>query len=427
MMKFFLFRTTPLYVIQYCTCLLAVFILCLTSSPSKAQDQHAIPAQYYWYYGYAPSERGELKSSDSEAIQDGIGHVTSLDVSIPGSEWIVGPIRENPNRQNLSFINFEQKLPDSYNNVIIPSVTLQVIWHCPMDTTQIFIGDKYYCSCPTSSEIPINGQCVKPKSCQSQSDNMVGNPCNVATGQKIHQESLSLGKGFSVNLAYRSGENGSPFLSNGWTNGSDVSLSTSLINHHKIGVIRGGAVELLLRPGGRVFRARNDSSMSHLEVTSEGYTLHMKGGSVEYFNKVGNLKRRENSSGTGKTSTFDTGGRLLQQRNKYGHVANYFYNPNGRLDKVNNNQGIEYRFEYDLAGNLEFIILPDETADTWADNPKKQFHYENTEYMHHLTGITDENGVRYASYAYDSKGRAITTEHAQTTNDVGQEQFRLTY
>ena len=40
----------------------------------------------------------------------------------------------------------------------------------------------------------------------------------------------------------------------------------------------------------------------------------------------------------------------------------------------------------------------------------------------HLTGVLDENGVRYATYAYDTQGRAQSTEHAN-----GVERYTLSF
>jgi len=73
------------------------------------------------------------------------------------------------------------------------------------------------------------------------------------------------------------------------------------------------------------------------------------------------------------------------------------------------------------------VIYPDITPDNDSDNPHKLYHYEDTDFPHHLTGITDENGDRYATYAYDDNGKAISTEHATTTNAVGQEKVELDY
>src|SRR5207244_3924739 len=47
---------------------------------------------------------------------------------------------------------------------------------------------------------------------------------------------------------------------------------------------------------------------------------------------------------------------------------------------------------------------------------------QNTNLPTALTGITDENGARFAIFNYDSSGRAVSTEHAGA-ND----KFSLTY
>ncbi|EPJ47160.1 MAG: yd repeat-containing protein [Osedax symbiont Rs1] len=49
------------------------------------------------------------------------------------------------------------------------------------------------------------------------------------------------------------------------------------------------------------------------------------------------------------------------------------------------------------------------------DNAYREYHYENATNGKLLTGITDERGNRYATWAYDAQGRAISSEHANTT------------
>lgn len=73
-----------------------------------------------------------------------------------------------------------------------------------------------------------------------------------------------------------------------------------------------------------------------------------------------------------------------------------------------------YTYRYDANNNL--------TQATYPDGSSKTYHYENPSFPHHLTGISDENGTRFATYAYDSQGRAISTEHAG-----GQERFEFGY
>lgn len=69
-----------------------------------------------------------------------------------------------------------------------------------------------------------------------------------------------------------------------------------------------------------------------------------------------------------------------------------------------------FQYTYDAAGNLASVITPDAKTRT--------YHYNESIYIegganlpNALTGITDENGARYATYKYDAQGRAISTEH----------------
>jgi YD repeat-containing protein len=49
------------------------------------------------------------------------------------------------------------------------------------------------------------------------------------------------------------------------------------------------------------------------------------------------------------------------------------------------------------------------------------YHYENSTYPEFLTGITDARNIRYATFAYDSRGRATSTSHA------GEETYSILY
>ena len=52
------------------------------------------------------------------------------------------------------------------------------------------------------------------------------------------------------------------------------------------------------------------------------------------------------------------------------------------------------------------------TSVTYPDTKVRTYHYEKAGFPFHLTGITDENGDRYATYGYDSSGRGNLSEHA---------------
>lgn len=87
-------------------------------------------------------------------------------------------------------------------------------------------------------------------------------------------------------------------------------------------------------------------------------------------------------------------------------------NTNGRIALMTDPVGEIYTYAYDVNDNLISLTYPDETPLDSNDNPDRIYHYENINFPNHLTGITDENGNRLATWAYDTKGRAILSEHA---------------
>ncbi len=62
--------------------------------------------------------------------------------------------------------------------------------------------------------------------------------------------------------------------------------------------------------------------------------------------------------------------------------------------------------------------LTKRTTNASGFKSEKDYHYENSQNPRLLTGITDENGVRYATWTYDDQGRAISSEHANGAEKV---------
>ncbi|MDJ0889632.1 MAG: DUF6531 domain-containing protein, partial [Gammaproteobacteria bacterium] len=96
----------------------------------------------------------------------------------------------------------------------------------------------------------------------------------------------------------------------------------------------------------------------------------------------------------------------------FGRMVAFFHDAQRRLVTVTAPDGSAYRYGYDTHDNLISVVFPDDTPDDDSDNPTRRYHYEDARFVHALTGITDENGVRYATYAYDDRGRAVSSEHA---------------
>jgi uncharacterized protein RhaS with RHS repeats len=56
---------------------------------------------------------------------------------------------------------------------------------------------------------------------------------------------------------------------------------------------------------------------------------------------------------------------------------------------------------------------------TYRDGSERHYLYEHPTYRYALTGIEDETGKRYATYAYNEDGLAVSSEHAGAAQKAG--------
>ena len=123
--------------------------------------------------------------------------------------------------------------------------------------------------------------------------------------------------------------------------------------------------------------------------------------------------------------TYDAAGRLLAIALRTGRTYALAYAANGRLAAVTDAFGGTVTFTYDAAGRLGGFVAPGNrvyvygydaagrlVSVTYPDHTVRTYHYENTGFPHALTGITDENGNRFATWGYDGSGRANSSQHA---------------
>jgi len=155
--------------------------------------------------------------------------------------------------------------------------------------------------------------------------------------------------------------------------------------------------------GGGSFRSVSGDN-GRLEQLSIGeWQYSTDSGIVERYDQLGKLiyifQRGEK-----QTLTYNqTTGKLATVSDTSLHAFEFSYNNNQLVNlKQENNKVTQYT--YAPNGLLEKIINPDNTF--------RQFHYEDSRFPTYLTGVTDERGIRFASWTYDTFGRAIKSEHA---------------
>lgn len=240
----------------------------------------------------------------------------------------------------------------------------------------------------------------------------VGNPINIANGNKIQMETdYFANSGFTLNFTrtYNS-------LDGLWRHNYSAHLSIHIdIN---------GTTILLVMPHGResLFTV---SGLTAIPVSAT---------------ELGRLSKSSNNSWiyiaeNNERFDFDAQGRLTQWRNSRGEQHKLTY-ANGKIT-VTNNLGHSLSFTEDIfhqpltLSTDRLTIKYDYNADSRLSQltrthgsqiTRRLFHYEDSRNNALLTGVTDERGVRYATWTYDDKSRATSSEHTG-----GAEHTQVTY
>ncbi|MGH9931663.1 MAG: DUF6531 domain-containing protein, partial [Pyrinomonadaceae bacterium] len=131
---------------------------------------------------------------------------------------------------------------------------------------------------------------------------------------------------------------------------------------------------------------------------------------VETYSPSGKLLSIQSRAGETQSLAYDSCGRVSTVTDAFGHVLTISYvsgcgapNTAQRIASVETPAGNIYYYSYDANGNLASVTYPDSVT--------RIYQYSNATYTHALTGLIDEAGQTYASWTYDSDGRATTSQH----------------
>lgn len=284
----------------------------------------------------------------------------------------------------------------------------------------------YPCYRPRIVEIDLSDPPSPPGTC-------AGNPIYPLTGVK--QETLRTGisvGGQEVLFTYSSGpmtaSEGAP--RQGPRGGAFGKLWTSNLHRKLHSNIVGGTIKSasLDRGNGSNLTfddfdaagrsAARGTSPFIAQKTSQGWTVYDSNlHSVEQYDESGALLAVVYANGNSLTFQYSTSstnssiaptaGYLIGVSDGRGRAISFSYAalPSGdfAVREMSTTSGVT-KFSYSPASNLYRI--------TWENSVFREFLYEQSDFPWALTGIVDENGKRYASFGYDSVGRAISTEHA---------------
>ncbi len=249
-----------------------------------------------------------------------------------------------------------------------------------------------------------------------------GNPVHPATGNKFQTETDFANTGeLSFTRYYNSLGEEEYGLGKGWS-----------AQYHQHLLISSSILIVLNNQDGQS-HAFNCSSIGEcekladikdlLEKTATGFLLTTEDNVVESYDLNGKLISITSLSGQTQTLSYNSTTDLLETvTDNNGRIISFTYDTQERPATITDPDGEVYTYDYDTNNNLVKVTYPDNTPGTNTDNPTRQYQYNDTNYPNHLTDIIDENGNTFASFGYDTQGRAIFTEHAN-----GNERIDLTY
>ena len=249
------------------------------------------------------------------------------------------------------------------------------------------------------------------------------NPINVGTGNK-YQRAVDVRVPGSAGLQfvrhYNSRGWAATMLARAWTGTFDRRLSfnrsSSYIYWADAQRADGRVLHFVQSGGNFVPDSDVGETLVHLGATWE---LRGRDNTVETYDDTDGRLLSARRQGYQIDLQYDANGVLLTATDSFGRQLSFTYDAQGRMDSITDPDGQITRYVYDdtphtlgNASRLSQVVYPDDTPADPNDNPHVTYHYEDARYPFGLTGITDENGVRVATWAYDDRNRATLSEHA---------------
>ncbi|HVP79882.1 MAG TPA: DUF6531 domain-containing protein, partial [Thermodesulfobacteriota bacterium] len=264
--------------------------------------------------------------------------------------------------------------------------------------------------CPTNQDV-------------SPSDVTVGNPTNVATGNK-YEELLDLsistpGLPLEFRRSYNSQITFDAPLGFGWTHTFDMILNvvqTSPTQRVRIWDSDGRALYFnqVQQTSNEILFGGESGVKNRLKqvISSGDYYLRRKEGNLTYrFDSTGKLLEISDPNGNTQTFTY-TGGLLTQVSDNFGKSLSIQYT-NNRISSVTDPKNQSVVYEY-TNGDLTRVTYPDQNFISYA--------YSN----HNLTDKYDTNNNLFGHWGYDNRQR-VTNYYSHMKDGVHQEEINLTY
>ncbi len=257
-------------------------------------------------------------------------------------------------------------------------------------------------------------QCVSPKSSgQPNPLTCNGNPCDASTGNKFQMEVDYTSNTLNFTRYYNSLHPSESVLGKQWT-------------HDYLGSLTIDTTIKINRADGKVLEFYNENGdwLSDTDITETltqvgtNWEFKTSNDSIELYNDLGQLLSVTTRDNKVTAYTYNSNDLLEILKGPYNRTFTFVYDASNRLITLTTPENTQIHYNYDINNNLISVTYPDDTPGDLTNNPTKIYHYENANFQNYLTGITNENGNRYATWAYNTAGLAILSEHNDSAEKV---------
>ncbi len=246
---------------------------------------------------------------------------------------------------------------------------------------------------------------------------MRGNPINLGTGNKYQYEhDYTSADSFPLRFDrhYNSDAPTASTLGGYWRSSYDQNIVVNTIGK---GPNKTQAANVY-RADGKIYTFTLNNGLwqgdpdvaDQLTKTSTGWRYIKKNNQVEEYDESGKLTKLLDQNGLAQQLDYNAANQLVKISSSFGPSLIFNYDASGKLVSMVDAANNTYGYNYDSIGNLVRVEYPDASS--------RQYLYENTTFPHALTGIVDENGVRFATWNYGEFGRAVSSEHAGGTEKI---------
>jgi YD repeat-containing protein len=262
--------------------------------------------------------------------------------------------------------------------------------------------------------------------------NRVGNPIDPFTGNKYEYEiDFSAPNNSLLTFGRHYNSHSGQAFQDVWTHTFYRKITPDFFTQHSVEMYRPEGARWTFVMSGNIGTPDADINATlqrqvDANGATAGYLFIGPNDERETYDASGNIVKLKERSGRSLSFAYSNAGTspaiapkpglLISITDDFGRSLHLNYNAGSKMSKLIEPDGRYVTYQYDTGNRLSSVVYPDSTSRTYLYD--EAAYTSNVSFPLALTGIVDENNVRFATFRYDRYGRAIGSEHAGGADKV---------